>query len=156
MSWANQRVYEAVQTLPVASLASYVTNQEFNAARILRHIVEGAEWYVYCMTGEHQGWQRKHPETMDDVQLLAAELREFDALILAQSGRDDEMLAIQMDSGETDHFLLSSLLAQATHHATEHRAQLVDALELRGFKSVNLDDLDLWSFEVAERPASLD
>jgi uncharacterized damage-inducible protein DinB len=43
------------------------------------------------------------------------------------------------------------LLVQAVHHATEHRAQLIDALESRGHQSINLDDIDLWAFEVFER-----
>jgi uncharacterized damage-inducible protein DinB len=42
----------------------------------------------------------------------------------------------------------STILSQAIHHATEHRAQLASALEAKGFTPVNLDDLDLWSFEI--------
>jgi uncharacterized damage-inducible protein DinB len=42
----------------------------------------------------------------------------------------------------------STILSQAIHHATEHRAQLAAALEAKGFNPVNLDDLDLWSFEI--------
>ena len=41
----------------------------------------------------------------------------------------------------------STILSQAIHHATEHRAQIASALEAKGFTPVNLDDLDLWSFE---------
>jgi uncharacterized damage-inducible protein DinB len=41
----------------------------------------------------------------------------------------------------------STILSQAIHHATEHRAQIAAALEAKGFTPVNLDDLDLWSFE---------
>jgi uncharacterized damage-inducible protein DinB len=43
----------------------------------------------------------------------------------------------------------STILSQAIHHATEHRAQIASALEAKGFDPVNLDDLDLWSFEKA-------
>jgi uncharacterized damage-inducible protein DinB len=42
----------------------------------------------------------------------------------------------------------STILSQAIHHATEHRAQLASALEAKGFEPVNLDDLDLWSYEI--------
>jgi len=41
----------------------------------------------------------------------------------------------------------STILSQAIHHATEHRAQIASALEAKGFAPVNLDDLDLWEFE---------
>ena len=39
---------------------------------------------------------------------------------------------------------------QSIHHATEHRAQLASALEAKGFTPVDLDELDLWSFESAQ------
>jgi len=41
----------------------------------------------------------------------------------------------------------STILSQAIHHATEHRAQIASALEAKGFTPINLDDLDLWEFE---------
>jgi uncharacterized damage-inducible protein DinB len=42
----------------------------------------------------------------------------------------------------------STILSQSIHHATEHRAQIASALEAKGFKPVDLDELDLWAFEV--------
>jgi uncharacterized damage-inducible protein DinB len=44
----------------------------------------------------------------------------------------------------------STILSQSIHHATEHRAQLASALEAKGFMPVDLDELDLWSFESAQ------
>ncbi|NCV77343.1 MAG: hypothetical protein EBW21_06725, partial [Actinobacteria bacterium] len=41
----------------------------------------------------------------------------------------------------------STIISQAVHHATEHRAQLIDALEFKRYKVINLDDIDLWAFE---------
>ena len=42
----------------------------------------------------------------------------------------------------------STILSQSIHHATEHRAQIASALEAKGFNPVDLDDLDLWSYEI--------
>ncbi len=42
----------------------------------------------------------------------------------------------------------STILSQAIHHATEHRAQIASALEAKGFTPVDLDELDLWAFEI--------
>jgi uncharacterized damage-inducible protein DinB len=151
MSWANQSLFRALQTLPVEALQSYSTNPDFDVATILRHIVDGAEWYCYCLTGNHQGWNQVHPTSLSDVQRLAETLLELDAILLSQGARDDEMLTI-VEDGKTDHFLLSTVIAQSTHHATEHRAQIVAALELRGYRPLSLDDVDLWSFEISERP----
>ena len=50
MTWANQRVYEAVKVLPDLALGAYIVNAEWTAGRILQHIVGGADWYVYCLT----------------------------------------------------------------------------------------------------------
>jgi len=44
----------------------------------------------------------------------------------------------------------STILSQAIHHATEHRAQIASALEAKGFAPVDLDELDLWSYEIAK------
>jgi uncharacterized damage-inducible protein DinB len=44
----------------------------------------------------------------------------------------------------------STILSQAIHHATEHRAQIASALEAKGFTPVNLDDFDLWAYEESE------
>ena len=42
----------------------------------------------------------------------------------------------------------STILSQAIHHATEHRAQIASALEAKGFTPIDLDELDLWAFEI--------
>jgi uncharacterized damage-inducible protein DinB len=46
--------------------------------------------------------------------------------------------------------LRSTVLSQAIHHATEHRAQIASALEVKGFEPINLDDISLWDYEKYE------
>jgi uncharacterized damage-inducible protein DinB len=41
----------------------------------------------------------------------------------------------------------STIVAQAIHHATEHRAQIADILTEHGIRIIDLDQLDLWEFE---------
>jgi hypothetical protein len=36
---------------------------------------------------------------------------------------------------------------QAIHHASEHRAQISDILAANNLDVLNLDEIDLWSFE---------
>ncbi len=152
MNWANQRVYSAVQELPDAALGSYLVNAEWTAAQILEHIVAGAEWYVYCLTGRPLV-RFDQPESMADVARLALVLLERDAIVAQEALKDDEVLAIDMGDGVYEHYR-STLIAQAIHHATEHRAQLIDALEFRGYKPINLDDIDLWGFADFEKAHS--
>ena len=77
-------------------------------------------------------------------------LADFDAAILTQAELPDDLLTIR-EENESWQNLRSTLLAQAVHHATEHRAQLIDALESKGFTPINLDDIDFWAFEKFEK-----
>ena len=149
MRWANSMVYSAVQTLPDEALASYLVHEEWNAATILEHIVSGSEWYVYCLTSRPLV-RFNRPTSMSDVEGLAQSLKDRDDLILEESHKGDELLSIDMRDGVFQHYR-STLISQAIHHATEHRAQLIDALEFRGFSPINLDDIDLWAFESFEK-----
>ena len=44
----------------------------------------------------------------------------------------------------------STILGQAIHHATEHRAQIAGALSTHGIDAIDLDALDLWAYGDAE------
>ena len=152
MAWANQRLFAAVAELPDEALSSYLVDPEFDVATILHHIVDGAEWFAFC-AGGHPWSHREKPRTGADVLALARNLAELDALVMKESQRDDVTLTINHEDGDFE-AKLSTVISQAPHHATEHRAQLVAALELRGYRSINLDDLDLWCFERFEEGRS--
>jgi len=149
MAWANQRVYSAVQALPDEALTAYIANPEWTAGIILNHIVGGATWYVYCL-GVSMWTDVPEVKTMKDLPVLATMLAEFDAQILSQAELPDESLTIK-EGERTFNALRSTILAEASYHATEHRAQLLDALESKGHFPIKLDDIDLWSFERHER-----
>ena len=149
MAWANQRVYDEVKRLPDLALGAYIINAEWTARRILQYIASGADWYVFCLT--ETPWRDiKYPESMEDLNLLQEQLAEFDAKISSQSELPDEYLTITEDGGSWQ-ALRSTILAQSMYHAAEHRTQLIDALESKGFSPISLDDLDLWKFEIFER-----
>ena len=152
MAWANGRVYDAVATLPDEALEAYIVNPKWFAGRILQHIVSGSTWYVHCL-----GIERYHevpmPATMADVRELAVALARYDAQLFPAAAEDDAMCTFEDEDGPSS-ALRSTLLTQAVHHATEHRAQLIDALESRGWTSISLDDVDLWAFETWERTSA--
>lgn len=77
---------------------------------------------------------------------LSKTLTDIDSELIKIGQLDDQMIIINFE-GETEHNLRSTMISQAIYHAVEHRAQLVDALEFRGYRSINLDDIDLWQFE---------
>ena len=145
MAWANQQVFASVTDLPNEALAAFLVKDDWSAGRILQHIVEGAEWYVVCLTGRDER-PMKFPESMDDVKRLSEELARLDAQLVDEVSTPDFRLDWNFD-GEVVDSMRSTVLAQSVHHATEHRAQLVAALEFRGYQAINLDHIDLWAFE---------
>lgn len=145
MAWANQMVFASMQTLPKEALSAFIVNPDWTADKILKHIADGAEWYIYCLTGVRRG-HVDLPVAISDVATIAKKLAQMDAEIATQANLDDEMLTIT-DDGESWQNLRSTILAEAIYHATEHRTQLIDALEAKGFKPITLDETDLWCFE---------
>ena len=149
MSWANQRVFSSIQGLPQQALDSHIVNSEWSAKHILQHIVSGADWFAYWLT-EADWHDIKLPREMSDVADIAKQLADFDAVAIGESEKPDELITRDVEGKLTTN-LRSTVLAQAVHHATEHRAQLIDALEFKGYKPINLDDIDLWNFESFEK-----
>lgn len=73
-----------------------------------------------------------------------------DQKLISLAAQEDREIIFHREGKEIRRWA-STILTQAMHHATEHRAQLIDALEYRGYKSINLDDIDLWAFDEFEK-----
>ena len=145
MAWANQKVYSAAETLPDEAFGAYIVNPEWTVARILEHIVGGATWYVNRL--EIEKWKEiPTPKSGTDVKVLKTMLADFDAKILSAVVLGEGKITGKYDGKDITRER-STIISQAVHHATEHRAQLIDALEFKGYKVINLDDVDLWAFE---------
>lgn len=152
MAWANKKTIEHLQTLPEDSLKAFATNPEWFVAEIAHHIVDSADHYAFRISGK-PALTQPGDECIDDVNVIADLAR-----LKVQAATVDAMLldCVELDEVQIE-FLnyedklvkrwRSTILSQAIHHATEHRAQIASALEAKGFTPVNLDDLDLWSFE---------
>ena len=145
MAWANQKVFAAVAELPPESLDSYLVNPDWTARVILQHIVDGADWYNVCLNDADFA-KPPIPTSPTDVRQLATVLAELDARVLEAAKQPEGRVHYEHGDDKVTN-LRTTLIAQAAHHATEHRAQLIDALEFRGFPSINLDSIDLWYFE---------
>ncbi len=154
MAWANQETIKHLQTLPEESLKAYATNPEWFVAEIAHHIVDSADHYVLSITGEPAITKAGDPciadiETIADLSRLAEQAAIVDARLVAAADLEDTWLDLENDNG-TFQRLRSTVLSQAIHHATEHRAHIASALEARGFKPVDLDDISLWDYEKYE------
>jgi uncharacterized damage-inducible protein DinB len=113
--------------------------------------VEAADNYAFRITGERPevpGESIQEIENIADLEFLAKQALAIDAALLESAKLDDTQLEFTNYSGNRVTRWRSTILSQAIHHATEHRAQIASALEAKGFTPVNLDDLDLWSYEI--------
>ena len=160
MAWANQEIISRIAELPKDALSAYAVNPEWTVATIIRHIGSASNWYVWRLldrgsfnTEEKAYWDARLKDDdeespkMQDLNYVLEVLRSSDALLLEQSRLPDADIPREF-RGEQHVFKRSTILSQAVHHATEHRAQAVSALELRGFDSIVLDDFDVWSYQI--------
>ena len=160
MAWANQEIIGKISELPADALNAYAVNPQWTVGQIVRHIGSASNWYVWRLldkaaftASDEELWKNRLAEadeeapTMQDVKNVLEVLRLSDAMLLEQSRIPDADVAREF-RGEQHVFKRSTILSQAVHHATEHRAQAVSALELRGYDSIILDDYDLWSYQI--------
>ena len=146
MSWANQEVYKLIAALPDEALDAYATDPDWTVGEILRHITSSSGGYGARLKGM-DAEVLVRPTTMQELQIIAKQLLSNDAKLLQLANVADEKIAV-IREGKTTHWMRSTIVTQAIHHATEHRAQAVCALEAKGFKAVNLDDYDVWAYEI--------
>ncbi len=147
MAWANQRVYEALETLPEESFKSFVVNEEWTAYEISFHICNSAGFYVYRLEIGEKPADIEEPAKAKTLRELLAQ---HDQNLISAASQDDREIEFG-EEGKTIRRWASTILTQAVHHATEHRAQLIDTLEYKGYKPINLDDIDLWAFDEFEK-----
>jgi len=158
MAWANQEIIGKVAELPDEALDAFVVNPEWTVREIARHIASSATWYGWRLLDksefteiENQEWQAKLDETeiaprsAREITLVLSRLKSADALLFEEAAKPEGVVVREWE-GNTIVRARSTVISQAIHHATEHRAQLVAALESRGYTTINLDDFDLWAF----------
>lgn len=158
MAWANSEILTKVAQLPDEALDAYAINPQWTVREIARHIASSATWYGWRLLDksnfselDNAAWQAKldeteiPPATAADIHILIERLKAADQILLEEARRPEGTIVREW-KGQTIVRARSTVASQAIHHATEHRAQLVDALEARGYTSILLDDYDLWNY----------
>ena len=147
MAWANTKMFSVLATLPEAAYAYTSPGSEWSVGAIAHHLATAAENYAQRLHGEPRAEKRELPATAADLQALAAALVVADAKLRAGAQLPgDEILTWISLGGEEISVPRWVLVNQAVHHATEHRAQIAGALVANGSSSLDLDALDVWSF----------
>src|SRR5690348_12072156 len=142
MAWANAALIARLQTLDDAALTVAAPRNEWTVAMILNHLVRAASIYVARLESMPRPPQLEPLTTVAQLAGLSARCAASDARLHEQAAQPDgTVIFVEDDSVRRAR---STILAQAIHHATEHRAQIAEALATNGISAVDLDALDVW------------
>ncbi len=148
LAWADDKLFTELAALPPEAFLARYAPDAWSVGQLAVHIVGGAEWYCYCLTGTE--WtDLGEAASAADLERLRRRLAELDAGLMAQATLPDELIEFQDENEQGPYSrteMRSTILAQACLHATEHRAQIACALEAGGFAPITLDDYDVWAF----------
>lgn len=154
--WATVRLLGFCRTLPASTLLATAPGAMGTVARTLRHIVSSDGWYLFLLTGRTSGrpWDDTPPDH-DPVAGVAFELAQAEAhtaaweQILARPIDTHRVIpVVRMDGGpgEFETIRAGLLVAQALHHATEHRSQVKTILSTAGLEPPELGG---WTYGAA-------
>jgi uncharacterized damage-inducible protein DinB len=147
MAWANGQLLARLAAQPADVLALVAPRNEWSAGRILAHLVNAAQGYASRMEGVPRPADVETPTSATELAELGTRLAATDASLRRQATEPDVLIRHPVRD-EQD--LRSTILAQAIHHATEHRAQIAGALATNGNDAIDLDVIDVWEFSDSE------
>jgi uncharacterized damage-inducible protein DinB len=148
MAWANAQLVARLLEQPVEALGLTAPRNEWSAGRILAHLLNAAQGYASRMAGVARPPNVEPPASSEELADLGARLAATDVSLRAQATEPDVLVSHPDPARGQD--LRSTILAQAIHHATEHRAQIAGALATNGNDAIDLDAIDLWEYADAE------
>jgi uncharacterized damage-inducible protein DinB len=139
-AWADDRFLTDLAELPDEVLRAEYAPGEWDVARTISHWVGSTTWYRYCL-GLGPEEEQPVPSTMAGVESLRQTLAIFNASLVAEAEKEDEVMTV-IDGDSTFEIRRSSVLLQVVAHAIEHRTQIACALETTGHR------LDLMRYSV--------
>jgi uncharacterized damage-inducible protein DinB len=148
-TWATLRLLEACQALTDDQLGQTIPGTFGSIQATLQHLVGAEEAYFFRVTGE-RFFERM---TEDPVPLseMADRIRalgpRWEALI-----EDPEAGEREVTTSDGWHWPASILIAQAVHHADDHRSHVLSIIGSLGFEVPGVDigeDFDVWHYAFA-------
>lgn len=150
MAWANQQMLQILKELPDEAINFSAWNPDWTVGKIAHHIVIAEGRLISRIIQQPAPEEFEPPVTSAGIEQLITICAERDAQLLALINTPDEMRKFVRYGTEVE-FLTSTILVQAVHHASEHRTQISDILAANKMDVLNLDEIDLWSFEKYSR-----
>ena len=139
-TWATLRLIEHCQSLDDDHLDATISGTFGSIRDTLRHLVDSEEGYFFTLTGERLS--EPLPDGPVPLDELAERIRRLGPRweLLAQ---DTEVPGREVTLGEGWRTLGAILMAQAIHHADDHRSQVLSILGARGLE---IPELDVWHY----------
>lgn len=148
MAWANAALIGHLAGLADEVLTLASPRNEWTVAMILQHLVDAADRYASRLEGVPRPDGTEPPTIAAELAAVSARCAAIDARIRAQAAVPDGP-SPSPDPGRPGR-ARSTIVGQAIHHATEHRAQIAGALATNGIDAIDLDALDVWAYGDAE------
>jgi uncharacterized damage-inducible protein DinB len=148
-AWADDLIFKKLQECPEEILGWHYADPQWPITRIAMHIVEGAEWYRYVLSGK-QWTEFSYAKTLAELEPMRLNLIEIYKDILDCLDQPDELIEFEDENGPRK-AMRSTVLNQVPYHSTEHRAQIFVALQINGYDKISADDFDVWAYEDAQR-----
>jgi uncharacterized damage-inducible protein DinB len=150
MAWANKQMFAILKGLPDEAINFSAWNPDWTVGKIAHHIVIAEGRLISRITQQPAPTEFDPPTSASEISQLLSLCAERDAQLLSLIDTPNEIRAFVRYGKEVE-FLTSTILVQAVHHASEHRAQISDILAANKMDVLNLDEIDLWSFEKFEK-----
>ncbi len=139
-----------LKNLPDEAINFSAWNPDWTVGKIAHHIVIAQGRLISRIINEPAPAESDPPTSAAGIGELITVCAERDAQLLSLIDTPDELRRFSRYGNEVE-FLTSTILVQAVHHASEHRAQISDILAANTMDVLNLDEIDLWSFEKSTR-----
>ena len=145
MAWANQEIYKEIKKLDPEVLNYYVVDREWTVRTIMVHIVTAS--YLYSQRLQEKPFSKIEFNTEDTnlIDNLLSALESIDRDLIEQVYKDDKEVTFETSKGERSE-KISVILSMMIFHATEHRAQIVAALDKNDERSINLDEYSIFGY----------
>lgn len=150
MAWANNRALTLIEGLPDEAINFSAWNPDWTVGTIAHHIVISQGRLVSRIIKQPTPPELEPPKSAAEISHLIERCAKLDEQLLSLIDTPDEIRSF-IRLGNPVEFRTSTILVQAVHHASEHRAQISDILAANNMDVLNLDEIDLWSFEKWER-----
>ena len=153
-AWATDEVLRVCRALTKSQLSRTTPGTYGSIIDTLRHIVGSEAGYYARLAGEEPSWDRRADEApgIDALGTRAEELAARWERFLAEPFDAERTFAIDWQDGTMRDVPAGVVLAQALHHANEHRTQVCTTLTAIGMPA---PELGVWEFAEATNRAKL-